>query len=248
MKIRLLLAATVVTMAVPAASVLAFSDIQPAAPYAGAADRLQAQNVINGYANGEFKPMQSINRAEFLKMLMLARFGGEVVSLPTTDFQCFTDFTGTQQWYWQYACEAKEKGILTGNPDGTFRGENAVNVAEGLAMAMRAWNTQLPVYFRAPDHWYDPYIDAGNGMNAFGYVSNNPDHPLTRGEVAVLLDLFVNPQTSTSMSDASSQQCLSSDDCSSNQMCSTEQGDCQSTCSPDDDSCIQVCTGFCVSR
>ncbi|MFH1444514.1 MAG: S-layer homology domain-containing protein [Candidatus Peregrinibacteria bacterium] len=153
-------------------------------PQAVPIDTLRIHGIIEGYGNGFYRPDIYINRAEFLKVLMLAAYGQQVTSDATA---CFTDFAGIPQWFWSSACAAQTYGIITGYPDGTFKGTQTVNLAEALAMAERAWQIPLPQYLRVPDHWYDQYFDAVPDTGIAEYFLNNPNHLLTRGDAAWLL-------------------------------------------------------------
>jgi len=145
---------------------------------------LRAHGIVEGYGYGLFRPDIPINRAEFLKILMLAVYGQDVAGSADA---CFTDFSGSAQWFWGAACTAKNNGILTGNPDGTFRGAQTVNLVEALAMAERAWQMRTPLYFHEPSHWYDRYLDAVTGRGVVEYFLHDPEHLLTRGDAAWLL-------------------------------------------------------------
>ncbi|MBM3227762.1 hypothetical protein FJZ27_02765 [Candidatus Peribacteria bacterium] len=146
---------------------------------------LQERGIVQGYGYGLFRPDILVNRAEFLKILMLARFGSQVYQ--TADRRCFADFVDNEEWYWLHACSAKDARIVSGYPDGTFRGGEPVNLAEALKLSVLAWDLPLPVYFRTPDHWYDPYVDAAVTRGIFDYFQKNPGHLLTRSEMAYLI-------------------------------------------------------------
>jgi cysteine-rich repeat protein len=156
-----------------------------------------SRGIVRGYPDGTFRPDQPINRAELLKILMVAALGDAALS--GDPVQCFTDFTPPAQWFWASACAAKERGIVSGYPDGTFRGEVQVNLAEALKMTLRAWNLPLPQYFRVPDHWYDPYIDAASAEGVFTVLPRDPAHLLTRAEMAALLTAFDVPLQTVSI-------------------------------------------------
>lgn len=154
-------------------------------PYRESIEQLTEKGVVHGYSDGTFKPNLPINRAEFLKILMLAVHGDRVFETGST--ACFFDFGTAVEWYYPHACTAKELGIIDGYPDGTFRGESTVNLAEALKMSLEAWGVPLPQYIRAPDNWYDPYVDAAANTGVFQFIPLVPDFPLTRGEAAELL-------------------------------------------------------------
>lgn len=154
-------------------------------PYGESIELMVEKGIVHGYADNTFKPNLPINRAEFLKILMLAVHGDRVFSEVST--ACFFDFGSEVKWYYPHACIAKELGIIHGYPDGTFRGESTVNLAEALKMSLEAWEVTLPVSVRMPDHWYDPYVDAAADTGVFQYIPLVPDFPLTRGEAVELL-------------------------------------------------------------
>ena len=152
--------------------------------YRSAITFLEDRGIIGGYEDGSFRPNKPINRAEFLKLVMLSVYGNQVQN--SGNNKCFTDFVGTEQWYWTYACAAKKMGIIHGNPDGTFRGEATVNLAEALKMSFEAWNVSL-----APDDptrpWYERYMNEAAPREVFRRFPFTPDYLLTRGEMAQLL-------------------------------------------------------------
>jgi cysteine-rich repeat protein len=149
---------------------------------------LSEQGIVQGYGYGIFRPDILINRAEFLKIVMLSAYGSEVYE--TGDRRCFRDFQGSEQWFWLHACAAKDRRISDGYPDGTFRGQDPVNLAEALKMIVQAWDVDLPTYVRAPDHWYDPYMVVGSSRGIFDYFPDNPGHLLTRSEMTYLIVRF----------------------------------------------------------
>lgn len=179
--------------------VVAFAQIAPNGifldvlghPHESYIELLRSRGIVQGYGYGIFRPDILINRAEFLKILMLAANGSEVFDVQ--DRQCFRDFSGEEQWFWPHACSAKEKGVIEGYPDGTFRGEQTVILAEALKIAAAAWGTELPTYIQKPPNWYDPYMDLGASRGLFDYFPFNPGHLLTRSEMAYIIVRFGEP-------------------------------------------------------
>ncbi len=212
---------------------------------------LRIHGIVQGYGYGLYRPDIAINRAEFLKMLTLAVYGSENAAAPSA---CFTDFTGQPQWFWGYACVAEENGILTGHPDGSFRGAMTVNLAEALAMAERAWQMQTPYYFHQPSHWYDKYFDAVVDKGIVEYFLNNPGHLLTRGDAAWLLvalgqplavvnEPYLSSSSSSAVSSVSSASSASSvyihNVCGNGVIEGTEQ--CDDRNAEDGDGCSSIC-------
>jgi|GEM_PF-4183469 len=221
----------------------AFTDVPLNATYKASVDTLVSLDAISGYADNTFKPNQLVNRAEFLKVLMLTMV--EADEIPAAIAGCFTD-QHANLWYWSYACYAKEKGIISGDPDGSFHGERTVNLAEALKMTTLAFDVTLPVYIRAPDHWYDPYVDAAASFEIYGQVPREPSRPITRKEMAIIIAEIAETQGLIGGTDA--KKCLSSQSCTANDYCTTEDGVCESACEPGAEICIDVCAGTCKAK
>jgi hypothetical protein len=228
----------------------AFSDVSSDTATRTYINDLESRGIVEGYYDGTFKPENWVNRAEFLKVLMKASghetdtvqrcLGGDGTTRCMPTVNCFKDFTGARpEWFWEFACSAKAAGIIDGYPDGTFGGNQWVNVAEAVKMTVDAFGVPLPQYFRAPDHWYDPYMDAAASTTAFDIVPRIPENALKRGEMAALIGAFITME---------GKSCFSSDDCGTDQYCSTENGDCFSSCKPGAEACIQACSGFCKAQ
>jgi cysteine-rich repeat protein len=159
-------------------------------PYKSSIDLLEARGIVNGYPDGSFRPHKAINRAEFLKLLMLSVYGNQAYQGGSE--QCFTDFTGSFQWYWAYACTAKLLGVISGHPDGSFRGEDTIILAEALKMSFEAWGVTLG-YADPNKPWYQRYMDAAAPLGIFRRFPFTPDYQLTRGEMALLLTMIGEP-------------------------------------------------------
>ena len=181
---NILLGLVVLVLLSGSAEAVALRDIADH-PNVLAIQELLDRGIVHGYPDGTFKPNRSINRAEFLKILMLSVFGEESFDVSST--ACFFDFGTTVEWYYPHACTAKDFGIIDGYPDGTFRGENTVLLAEALKMSLEAWDVPLPQYVKEPENWYTPYIDSSIATGVFRNIPLAPDFPLTRGEAAELL-------------------------------------------------------------
>ena len=72
---------------------------------------------VEGYEDGNFRPAQTVNRVEAIKMTVnvLGLYSEE----DTCDAELFDDADATA-WYAPYLCEALELGLLEENADGTY--------------------------------------------------------------------------------------------------------------------------------
>lgn len=115
---------------------------------------------------------------------------------PITIQARFSDMAG--HWAEPWVDQWSSQGLITGYPDGTFGPERTVTQAEFAALLNRALGFALPpgeleILFPGEFlHWYDEII--ATAVHA-GYIpppangdpATNPDDPLTRGEIAVML-------------------------------------------------------------
>lgn len=255
-------------LALGTAEAATFTDVRSDTPHAEAISELKAKSVINGYADGTFRPNTLVNRAEFLKMIMLAQGFPQETALMKGS-KCFSDFTGTEQWYWAYACAGKDRGIIMGNPDGSFAGTRTVNLAEALAMSVRAWRVTEPRFIREPDNWYDTYMIATqSNTKLFDELPFEPNRTLSRAEAAAVINAFMalpqpvsmcdghfvgdtykddcntctcteNGPACTKMACIHEPTCMSSSQCGTGEICTTEDGDCMSPpCPANEPNCM----------
>ena len=88
-----------------------FSDLQPGAWYVKYVCYAQSKGWVSGYADGTFRPAQTVNRMEALKMLIKSQDIN--TSLPKTEKNeyLYSDVDITQ-WYYEYVYAAKHKGFI----------------------------------------------------------------------------------------------------------------------------------------
>jgi cysteine-rich repeat protein len=163
-----------------AAQAVELSDIS-ASPYAEAIRELSDRSIVKGYSDGTFRPDSQVNRAEFLKILTGTRFP----DAPTPqDLMCFKDLeVKTPQWYAYPVCLAAALGIVNGYPDGNFRPEQTVNLAEALKMSFRSFGITVT---NSGSQWFEPYLVSARNRDILVPLLRKPDHLLTRGEMAEL--------------------------------------------------------------
>ncbi len=167
-----------ITMALlPVAFGATFTDVNTSTRYRAAIEALQAKGVLEGYSDGSFKAGNSINRAEFLKIILEAR-GTTIAELTG----CFPDVQN--EWFAKYVCTAKKEGIVEGNPDGLYHPERDINFVEAGKILTLAFKQE--VQGNSPD-WYEPYGRALESSKAIPTTVAKLDAALTRGEMAEMM-------------------------------------------------------------
>lgn len=143
-----------------------FNDIQHSR-YQNAIEYLQGKGVIGGYADGSFGVDLPVNRAELLKMLVIAK-GVDVSS--ETYHDCFPDVA--QEWFAPFVCYAKEEGWVSGYADGSFKPGQTVKTEEAIKMLIESYgyranqSSSVQAYKDVdPRAWYAPYITIVRQMN-----------------------------------------------------------------------------------
>ena len=106
--------------------VLEFTDTDSKAWYARYIEAAQKENVVKGYPGNVFKPSNSVTRAEFVKMLVLAA-GYNAESYVTTKGN-FSDVK-KGDWYYNFVALARDKNLISSN-SGLFRPNEAMTRGE----------------------------------------------------------------------------------------------------------------------
>ncbi len=171
----------------------AFSDVPAGSQYDTALSFLQEKGVIQGYPDGTFRPNQSVNRAEVLKML----YEGYKRSPQDANASPFPDVS-RGQWFTKYVDDAFQRGYVQGYPDGEFRPGDQVKVVEVMKILVtigeKATYTKTSPLYEEYEldtaQWYAPYVlfAQSRQLTDFLRTSDIPlDTPATRGLVAEML-------------------------------------------------------------
>jgi flagellar hook assembly protein FlgD len=173
-----------------------FTDIPANSPFCKALALLYYKGVFTGYPDGTFRLHAPINRAEVVKVVLLA-LDYNILSDDGTNLG-FWDVI-RRSWYMPYLRTARVNGIIHGYPDGSFRPESSINRVELLKVFLEASDITIPRCNVAPypdtpvDYLTRWYIDYACFAKAFGLMRTdangnfNPAQPMTRGDV---VDLF----------------------------------------------------------
>lgn len=143
-----------------------FSDVSSTHQNGEAIQLLTEWDLIQGYPDGTFRPDQTINRAELLKLLTKNWVMEDDPMVEELSLEnCFSDVMN--QWFARYVCYAFQKGWVQGYEDGLFHPERTVSRAEALKMLFAASETPVPARVSGgaikysdvfASAWYAPYV------------------------------------------------------------------------------------------
>ncbi|MDF2626639.1 MAG: hypothetical protein K0R39_470 [Symbiobacteriaceae bacterium] len=184
-----------------------FTDVDDTHAARWAVELLKDMQISNGYADGSFKPANTVTRAELAKLLALA--AGLDVSKPYAG--AFGDVAATD-WFAPYVEAVYRAGLVKGYETETgfvYNPEAPVTRAEMMVMLLRAADvpemlaaqkstTLSNVDWRDVQEWARPSIYIGMKMNMLTERYGKrlePNSPAERGEVALALGrLLLNGQ------------------------------------------------------
>lgn len=167
-----------------------FSDVPVTHANAEAIAYMKALGMIQGYTDGTFKPEATINRAEFTAMITGRQFNSrETVDScidrtlsPSARTVFFRDIKRSD-WFAKYICMAKERRIIDGYPDGTFKPGATITFVESAKIL-----TTLFVGNVGSDAvWYARYVGTMADAHAIPLSITRLDQPITRGELAEMI-------------------------------------------------------------
>ena len=162
-----------------------FDDVDSSNDYYDAIAYVYDYGIVQGYEDGTYRPDNSINRAEFTKILMEAKYPGEA----QTGSACFTDVVASE-WYAKYVCLAKDYGVITGYSDGSFKPDQYINIAEALKITLETYFSGTFEETTTP--WYQKYWDYAEAQGLLLDEWGSPDENLTRGAMAELIYRILN--------------------------------------------------------
>ena len=167
--------------------------------YKEAVTELYQRGILDGSGDGNFNPEWSINRAESLKVLFEAL--GEDVS-SGSGATGFSDVP-SDAWFAKYVAVAKQKGIVKGYSDGTFRPADTVNQVELLKLAFESFGIDLTGYpvnnlpsGIASDAWFASYLQYALDNDLLELSEVDPGQGLSRELFAEMVYRLIKQQES----------------------------------------------------
>ena len=161
---------------------------------------LSKRGLLKGFPDGTFKPAAGLSRAEAAAVLAKA------AGLESDSARAVFKDINPNHWAAASIAAAKDAGLITGYPDGTFRPEAKLTRAEGITLILKLSNQpdpgeELPVLEDiASKHWAAGPVAVGLASDMVGLASDSkhflPDANLTRGSLArALAVLLTKDQT-----------------------------------------------------
>lgn len=177
---------------------LSFSDIE-GSKYQSAIEYVLLEKIVNGYDDGTYRPNNLINRAEFTKIIVEALYSSDEFE-SFADELCFPDIL-QNQWFTKYVCFAKDRGIINGYPDNTFRPTDNINYVEALKVILEAYTKKdlmkdVDILYTGAGltsegtyslPWYYNYVQFANDENLSFSANIENDQLITRGETAEII-------------------------------------------------------------
>ncbi len=136
--------------------------------------------IVNGYDDGSYKPDNTINRAELLKIIIEAVFSDEFEEYDNTD--CFNDVP-SNEWYTKYVCFAKAEGIVEGYSGNMFKPTQKISFVEALKIAMIGFDYS----FEEDNPWYKDIVIQASGLNFIPLDVTQFNQDFSRGQMAELI-------------------------------------------------------------
>ncbi len=152
--------------------------------YENAVNELVNLNVIAGYPNGEFRPLNKITRAEIAKILVTAK--GIKINEEAEKNKYFEDVI-EEHWALAYINAAYKNELVEGYEDKTFKPDSEVTYAEAITMVVRLLGYKSNVEMQGGT-WPENYIKKATKLDILDNVEyDDYNDEAIRGEIAVLI-------------------------------------------------------------
>ncbi|MDO8648830.1 MAG: S-layer homology domain-containing protein [Candidatus Peregrinibacteria bacterium] len=170
-----------------------FPDVECWSDFYNGIEYVKHEGIVTGYPDGTYHPSQTINRAEFTKIVAgalldaagedcLAELGAPFPDVPAT------------AWFAPFICLAKQEGTVSGYPDGTFRPEATISLVEAAKIIVNASGGPLGNE-NADEEWFVPFTDALAMEHAMPIWITRFDAEITRGDMAEIVYRIRAPRT-----------------------------------------------------
>lgn len=160
---------------------LAFSDV-PDTAMSLAAETLSGMGIVSGDGDGNYYPDQTLTRAQFCKMAVLAEGHGDQVG--ASAYKTLFSDVPSGNWAAPYVNLAYQEKLIAGYGNGLFGPDDGITVSQAVTIALHLLgyeNSDIGPF------WPEDYMAKGADLGLLDGVSGTADTPMTRGEAALLL-------------------------------------------------------------
>lgn len=189
------------------------SDVPAGAWFTDAVNWCLEQGLIDPASASTFAPGDDSNRATLAAALYRA------AGSPTAGTHSFNDIP-SGSWYADAAAWASANGVISGYPGGRFGGEDPITREQTVTILWRYAGSPAPG--ASQDFTDEASISAYAAQavdwsRANGVISGNPDGsfnpqgPVTRGQIAVILRQYLNNSSPTTPDDGEAQVFMTTD-------------------------------------
>ena len=189
--------------AVTKAETKTFTDVRdiPTHHFYEAVMKYTAAGMMNGYADGTFKPGQNITRQDAAKLLALVLD----LDLEKTDNPNFKDVSKNHPYY-KYIAALVEEGIISGYEDNTFRPNDSLTRAQMAKILVLGFeldemkNVRLPFSDINAKQWHIEFVRSLYGheiTTGTTPTTFSPNAHVTRGQMASFVlrgEAFITPK------------------------------------------------------
>lgn len=148
-----------------------------------AIEYLSDKEVVEGYADGTFRPEQTITRAEFLKIILEA--GTTYEDGDCTEMKITYSDVSEDDWFFGYICYATNNDIVNGYSDGTFRPEEEINFVEASKIVANVFTLESEE--QSGEEWYKEFVETLQKERVVPGTVISLTKKLTRGEMAEIV-------------------------------------------------------------
>ena len=117
-----------------------YPDVDPHAYYADAVRDLTIADIVSGYPDGNFKPDQAINRAEFFKVALFRFLASEEITID--EYKDYID-SSKADWHYKYVQLASEMGIAEGDDVNRFHPDQTLTKIEALKTILTIFDVDI---------------------------------------------------------------------------------------------------------
>ncbi len=164
-----------------------FPDVGNTEIYKKGIEYLASINILHGHPDGTFKPQETLNRAEMMKIIAegSAIYYGQEASIfdAYQNQNCFPDVP-TGRWYTKYICYGKANGWVEGYQDGNFRPNRVVSFVEGLKITYQGFDLE---FIEPHNNWFKDLVDRAGERNFIPHTIKGFHNGLQRNQMADMI-------------------------------------------------------------